>query len=245
MREQADPFVGFFAALEARHRRDLEFAEIRKGVQALSSLYVERRARLGRLFDGAGKRAAFALYYGPLHFLTLRGITRALHARGPSRIVELGCGTAAAGAAWALECGAGYEGVEHSGWAIEEARFTLKSLRVPGHVRRGDLSRERLPGEGSGILLAWTLNELQETVRSNLLRDLVAARARGASVLVVEPIARRLSPWWESWRAVIEEHGGRAHEWRFPAQLPPTLALLDKAAGLEHRELTARSLWLG
>jgi hypothetical protein len=33
-------------------------------------------------------------------------------------------------------------------------------------------------------------------------------------------------------------------EWRFPAGLPPRLALLDRAAGLDHRELTARSSYL-
>jgi len=238
-----DPFEPFFVALEARHRRELEFAEIRKGVQAVSSLYVERRARLDRLFDGAGKRAAFAMYYGPLHFLTVRGIVHALGTPRVASVLELGCGTAAAGAAWALECGARYDGVEQSGRAIDEARFTLKALRVPGGVRRGDLLRERLPGRGAGILLAWTVNELEDAARADLLTDLLDARARGAAVLVVEPIARRVSPWWGAWRSAFEAAGGRADEWRFPTRLPATLALLDKAAGLDHRELTARSLW--
>lgn len=244
MTEPGDPFEGFFTALEARQRKDLEFAEIRKGVQAVSSLYVQRRAKLDRLFDGAGKRAAFALYYGPLHFLTMREIVRALPARGSRSILDLGCGTAGAGAAWALECGARYEGVEQSGWAVEEARFTLRALRVPGGVRRGDLLRERLPGSGRGILLAWTVNEVEEGPRQKLLHELLDAHARGAAVLVVEPIARRLAPWWDAWRTAFEKQGGRADEWRFPARLPPTLALLDKAAGLDHRELLARSLWL-
>jgi hypothetical protein len=39
--------------------------------------------------------------------------------------------------------------------------------------------------------------------------------------------------------------GGRADEWRFRAELPPIVAKLDRAAGLDHRELTARSLWIG
>ncbi len=245
MTEPRDPFERFFASLEARQRQDLEFAEIRKGVQAVSSLYVERRARLERLFDGAGKRAAFALYYGPIHFLTVREVVRALDARGVSRVLELGCGTAAAGAAWALEAGARFDGVEHGGWAAEEGRRTLKALRVAGSVRRGDLRRETLPGRGAGILLAWTVNELEPASQSDLLRALLDAHARGAAVLVVEPIARRMAPWWDAWRTAFEERGGRADLWRFPARLPPTLALLDKAAGLDHRELKARSLWLG
>lgn len=244
MSPSADPFDRWFEALEARFRAELEFPEIRKGVQAVSSSYVERRGRIDRLFDGAGKRAAFALYYGPLHFLTLREIVRALAARGPRSILDLGCGTGAAGAAWALEAGARYEGVERGGWPTEEARRTLKALGVKGRVRRADLCRERLPGGGAGILLAYAVNELDDASRGRLLRDLQDAHARGAAVLVVEPIARRLSPWWDGWRAAFEPAGGRADEWRLAARLPPTLGLLDKAAGLDHRELLARSLWL-
>jgi len=41
----------------------------------------------------------------------------------------------------------------------------------------------------------------------------------------------------------IEAAGGRADEWRFLADLPPLLRLLDKAAGLNHSELTVRSLY--
>ena len=39
--------------------------------------------------------------------------------------------------------------------------------------------------------------------------------------------------------------GGRADTWRFKAVLPERMRLMDKAAGLHHQELTARSLWLG
>lgn len=240
-----DAFAEYFARLEARHLRELEFAEVRRGVQALSSLYVHRRARLDGLFDGAAKRAAFALYYGALHFLTLREIVRALDGAGPKRILDLGCGTAAAGAAWALEAGARYEGVERSGWAGEEARFTLRALRVKGRITRGDLTSARLPGRGAGILLAFAANELPDAGRERLQRDLLAAHQRGACVLVVEPLSRRAAgPWWDAWSGAFAEAGGRADEWRFRVELPPTLALLDKAAGLDHRELTARSLWL-
>ncbi len=241
----ADRFGAFFAALEARHQRELEFAEIRKGVQALSSLYVHRRARLDGLLDGPAKRAAFALYYGALHFLTVREIVRALGGPRPQRILDLGCGTAAAGAAWALEAGARYEGIERSGWAAGEGRLTLRALRVHGRVVRGDLTGARLPGRGAGILLAFVANELADIAREGLLRGLLAARKRGANVLVVEPLSRRIAgPWWDAWHGAFAAAGGRADQWRFAVDLPPTLAQLDKAAGLDHRELTARSLWL-
>ncbi|HKQ60062.1 MAG TPA: hypothetical protein VJS92_02180, partial [Candidatus Polarisedimenticolaceae bacterium] len=42
----------------------------------------------------------------------------------------------------------------------------------------------------------------------------------------------------------VRAAGGRADEWRLPAELPEPLRKLDRAAGLDHRELTARSLWL-
>jgi hypothetical protein len=66
----------------------------------------------------------------------------------------------------------------------------------------------------------------------------------GDRVLVVEPLAGFVAPWWGSWRTAIEAAGGRADEWRFEAELPPIVAKLDRAAGLDHRKLTARTLWL-
>ena len=104
--ETPDPLDSFHSALEARHLSELTFKEVRHALQALSSLYVERRERMadGAALDGAGKRAAFALYYGPMHFLLVREIVRALALRAPRRILDLGCGTGTAGAAWALEC---------------------------------------------------------------------------------------------------------------------------------------------
>ncbi|MBP1607493.1 MAG: hypothetical protein H6Q08_2867, partial [Acidobacteria bacterium] len=57
--------------LERRHATAFEFRELTRALRALSSAYVERRARLPRsgALDSAGKRAAFALYYAPLHFM--------------------------------------------------------------------------------------------------------------------------------------------------------------------------------
>jgi hypothetical protein len=160
-------------------------------------------------------------------------------------VVDLGSGTASAGAAWALEAGARYEGVERNGWAASESRFTLSALGVKGQVARGELLGATLPGAGAGILAAFTANELDDATREALRDRLFEAQGRGARLLVLEPLSRRVAPWWDGWRAAFEARGGRADEWRFPALLPPTLKLLDKAAGLDHRELTARSLWIG
>jgi SAM-dependent methyltransferase len=247
--EEADPFPAYYAALEARHRAELSFAEIRHALQALSSLYVERRQRLagGRALDGAGKRAAFALYYGAQHFLLVRGIVRALGAAlaCPRRLLDLGCGTGSAGAAWALACSppAVVEGIDSSPWAAAEARWTLKSLRLQGTVTRSDAAAV-IAKPPSGVVAAFTVNELAEAARERLRPRLLDAGAAGSPVLVVEPIARRMSPWWPAWAAAFTAAGGREDEWRFRPALPATLELLGKAAGLDPRELSGRSLSL-
>ena len=248
----SDPlFPRWLAALEARHLKDLTFPEVRRGLQALSSLYVERRARIGAgaALDGAGKRAAFALYLGPMHFLTVRDVVLALGAAdpAPASIVDLGCGTGAAGAAWALEARPHPTvlGFDKSGWAAAEAQWTLRTLGLRGRAQAGDLDWTTLPGRGAGIVAAFTVNELDEPARARLLRRLLEAAAAGARVLVVEPIAKRLAPWWRDWAAAFAAAGGREDEWRFPARLPELLSRLDHAAGLRHREILARSLWIG
>jgi SAM-dependent methyltransferase len=241
----------WYGALEARHLATLTFPEVRRALQALSSLYVERRERLaqGRALEGAGKRAAFAMFYGPLHFLIVREIVAALHAAEPPllRVVDLGCGTGSAGAAWALQAGRrpAVTAIDASGWAVCEAEWNLRTLGLTATVRRGNLVEAVLGSAGEGIVVAYAANELDEPSRAELLSRLIAAHGRGSRVLVVEPIARRPVPFWPAWVDAFRAAGGRADTWRFPAVLPERMKLLDKAAGLDHRELTARSLWLG
>jgi len=246
--ESPDRFAAYYEALEARHLSELTFAEVRRALQALSSVYVERRGRMveGAVFDGAGKRAAFALYYGPMHFLLVREIVRALGLRTLRRILDLGCGTGTSGAAWALECEprARVEGVDRSGWAVAEARWSFARLGLDGRATRADAATTPLPGPPAGVLAAFTVNELAEEPRRWLLARLVEAARMGSTVLVVEPISRRVSPWWPEWTEAIRAAGGREDEWRFRPDLPDRLALLGKAAGLDSRELTGRTLVL-
>src|SRR6185369_15602923 len=70
---------GWLASLERRHLANLSRSELTRALRALSSCYVERRDKLteGAALEGAGKRAAFALFYGPLHFLTVTAVVRA------------------------------------------------------------------------------------------------------------------------------------------------------------------------
>ena len=250
LRESPDRFAAYYQALEERHLAELTFAEVRRALQALSSVYVERRGRLGdgAALDGAGKRAAFALYYGPMHFLLVREIVRALGPglRAPRRLLDLGCGTGTAGAAWALECEprARVEGVDRSGWAVAEARWTFARLGLDGRATRSDATTAPLPKPPAGILAAFTVNELAEEPRRQLLARLVDAARSGSTVLVVEPISGRVSPWWPEWSEAVGAAGGRENEWRFRPAMPDRLALLGKAAGLDARELTGRSLVL-
>ena len=249
--ESPDRFAAYYEALEARHLSELTFAEVRRALQALSSVYVERRGRMaeGAAFDGAGKRAAFALYYGPMHFLLVREVVRALGpaVRAPRRILDLGCGTGTAGAAWALECEsrARVEGVDRSGWAVAEARWTVARLGLDGRAARADAATAPLPVPPAGVLAAFTVNELDEEPRRRLLERLVETARMGSAVLVVEPISRRVTPGWPEWAEAARAAGGREDEWRFRPELPDRLALLGKAAGLDSRELTGRSLALG
>jgi hypothetical protein len=253
-----DRFVTWLAALEARHLADLRVPEVTRALRALSSAYVERRQpraagagqRVRGSLDTAGKRAAFALFYAPLHFLTVSNVVRALGAtvRLPPAIVDLGCGTGVAGGAWTLaagpSAGAGLIGVERHPWAVEEARWTYQQLGVQGQVRQADVTRmPRLRG-AHAIVAGWLLNELPDETRAAVEQQLIEAAGRGTRVLVLEPIARSVAPWWNATAARITALGGRADEWRFTVDLPPLLKLFDKAAGLDHRELTVRTLYV-
>lgn len=239
----------WLSALEKRHLVNLTPSETARALRALSSCYVERRSKLaqGGALDSAGKRAAFALFYGPLHFLVTREIVRAIdRARYVAQILDLGCGTGAAGAAWAVESDrCTINGLDRHPWAVSEANWTYRIFGIGGYAGQGDLDRAPIRGRrGHGILAAYTVNEISEDTRSGLLPRLVDAHERGAHVLIIEPIAKRLATWWSHWAEAFSAAGGRADEWRFAVELPKLQRQLGRAAGLDPRELTARSLWM-
>lgn len=237
-------------ALRARHGGSLTHAEIRRALQSLSSLYVARRDRIrrGAALDGAGKRAAFAMFYGPMHFRIVTRILDELDAAAPvlHDIVDLGCGTGAGGAAWAFAAGSGarVDAVDLHPWAVQEARWTLRRFRLRGGAQRGSLVEHPLPGGGGAVIAAYAINELSDADRERVLPRLIGAARRGARVLIVEPVARAPVPWWPAWAATMEEHGGRDDAWRFPGDLPEAVAQIGRSARLDHRWLTARSLYL-
>lgn len=248
--DRDDRFERWLGEAERRHFADLTFPQVSSGLRALSSAYVERRRRLGEggALDGAGKRAAFALFYAPLHFLLIQAIVRNLtDATGVSgTLVDLGCGTGAAGAAWASACRRPPQviGVDRHPWALGEAARTYRDFGLSARTLKGDITSVALPKPPAAILAAFALNELADGPRNALMERLLEHAAQGGRVLIVEPIAGFVARWWNGWRARVEAAGGRGDEWRFRIELPAIVAKLDRAAKLDHRELTGRSLWL-
>ena len=265
-------FSDWIGSLETRHLEDFTFPEVARALRALSSTYVERRRTLaaGAALASAGKRAAFALFYGPLHHLLIAHLVRRLPgatAVGPM-LIDLGCGTGASSAAWARACDRSPRvvGIDCNAWALGEADATYRSFGLAARTRKADIAtaltaarRGRTPfsehpaewgtaplrPEPGAILAAFTLNELRDPAREALLPQLLDRARHGDAVLVVEPIAGGAARWWDRWRREFERAGGRGDEWRFRAELPEIVAKLDRAAGLDHREITGRSLWVG
>ena len=243
-----DPrFDDWLEDLQRRHLADLEFSEVSRAVRALSARYVQRRAQLAErsALDTAGKRAAYAVYYSPLHFLTVRGVVESLPASLPRGItlVDLGCGAGAAGAAWGSLLAADVIGVDAHPWAINEAPHAYRTFGLQFDMRRAQVVRAPIPRGARAIVLGWMVNELDDEARNALLPRLLDATARGIAMLILEPIATRAVPWWPDWTRAFERVGGRADEWRFPVTLPDWLGRLDRAAGMRHDELTARSIY--
>src|SRR5688572_18031202 len=180
----------WLAALEQRHLADLTPTEVARALRALSSCYVERRAKLadGGALGSAGKRAAFALFYAPIHFLIVRHIVRslALNPDEVGRVLDLGCGTGSAGAAWALECDATISGVDRHPWVVAEANWTYRQLGLRGRAVQSDIARARLDrGRGAGMIAAYAINELPDPLRDATLGRLIDASNRGSQVLIV------------------------------------------------------------
>jgi len=244
-----------------RHTRSLTRPEFLKAVRALSARYVERRAEITRRSptDSAGKQAAFAGFFAPLHFLTARHVATALDlvSTPVDTIVDLGCGTGVTSAAWALaqEQRPRLRGVDRQRWALEEARWNWRQLGLEGVVACEPLTKTtaslvaraatRQAARPPGVCLGWVVNELDSGERTALLAGLETLASQGAAILILEPLSRAVSPWWDTWHERLRPAGARADEWKFDAALPSSLRDLDEAAGFDRTTLSARSLYLG
>lgn len=241
----ADAFENWIESLFTRWMRELTHAEIARALKVLTRDYVQRRQRLrGKALAGRGKQAAFALYYAPRHFLIVREVLNALVAPRSATIVDLGCGSGVAGAAWALHGGGNVVGVELDPDVLREAVFTFRDLGVRGGSLRCHIAKYRWPKPPLGIVAAFTVNELDEGDRVHLWRELERQHSGGSRVLIIEPLSTRISPWWLEWAERVAAAGGRADEWHFDVELPERVHLLGKSAGLNPEKLGARTLWL-
>jgi hypothetical protein len=95
------------------------------------------------------------------------------------------------------------------------------------------------------VVLGWTVNELPAESRTQLRRVLEGLAARGTALLVIEPISRRVSPWWDQWTAALDGPRTRCDEWAFDLALPAVLANLDRDAGFRREQIKARTIWVG
>jgi hypothetical protein len=254
----ADAVVeAWLAALIERHTSNLSRPEFLKAVRALSVRYVERRAALADRTptDSPGKRAAFAGFFAAVHFITVRAVVGAVGAAvAPlDQLVDLGCGTGVAGAAWALACRRRppLVGVDRQRWALQEAEWNWRMLGLRGRTRVADfvttaeaMAKDRRTPGRTGLVLAWSVNELDAGRRQRLLAAVHTLASRHVAVLVIEPIARAATPWWGDWWRAVTAGGGQAAEWRFDVALPGSLAALDEAAGFRRDGLAVRTLWL-
>jgi hypothetical protein len=241
-------FADWIAELEARHLATLTLSEVARALRALSSAYVEHRGRLASkgAFDSDGKRAAYALYYAPLHFLTVSHVVEQLEPTGPvATLLDLGCGTGATGAAWASsrDLAPRVLGVDTHPWALHEAARTYRAFGLDGSTRRVHAGRLIIPRGVDAIVAGWMLNEVDDETRRALQPTLLAATRQRRQLLVVEPIATRVSPWWPAWSAPFVGAGARIDEWRLTTPVPDIVRRLGHAAGLKPETLTARSLY--
>jgi len=142
-----DVVAAWMTALRERHVEPLGRPAFLKAVRALSVRYVERRHTLDSrsAIDSAGKRAAFAAFYAPVHFHATQLIVQELRLADGTidTIVDLGCGTGVAGAAWALSSPErpALTGIDANPWAVDETNWTWRTLGLTGRARRGDIVR--------------------------------------------------------------------------------------------------------
>ena len=255
----ADPrLTTWLVALEARHMANLTRQEFTRAVRALSARYVERRSQLPERspLDSAGKRAAFALFYAPVHLLTTREAIAQLGVRTDlSSLVDLGCGTGVCSAAWALlhDTPPSITGIDAHPWALDEARWNWRTLGLRGQATRGDLvaaARNLLKQSDAvlartGVIAGWSINELAKPERAQLLETIDQLLARGVALVILEPLARGVTPWWDDW---VERLGARqiaSHDVKADTALPAPLDSFSDAAGFRAKPLGARVMASG
>lgn len=233
---------------EWAHHAPLGQRDVRKGIQSLSQLYVERAKGIeSKAASAPARRAASAIYFGPLHALSTQIVLRSLPtpADPQATVVDLGCGSGAVGAT-VVHAGFGSEvrGVDVASWAPAAAARTYAALGVRGQAATG-----RLPGalgwpaNPALLVFGWSLNELTDSAREGVRKRIESGLRKGCGLLILEPLSRRITPWWDTWAGRMRRLGAVAVQEKAHVTLPPTLRDLDRAARLDHRTLGARAIY--
>ena len=246
-----DRFTHWIAALEAKHFAELTFPEVSRSLRALSSNYVERRHKLGGRRGAVWRRETRRVrpVLRPSSLSPPRAYHRASTAAprllsrrwstlvaAPARPAPRGRQRASRRLGWSGSTDIHGRWVKRrrpiapSGFQRLCARATSQTPRCP-RVRRRSSRRSRSTSSTMPIGMRCSTRLLKRGTD----RD---------RVLIVEPLAGFVARWWNRWRDAFEAAGGRTDEWRLRTELPPIVAKLDRAAGLNHREITGRSLWL-
>jgi hypothetical protein len=244
----AEDVAAWFEAELPFHLPPLDRRELRKGIQSLSGVYLNRGTGIEtRAASSRSRQAASALFFGPLHCLSTQIVLQSLPvpAVSDATVLDLGCGSGAVGATVVRGgFGSAVEGFDVAPWALPAARRTYQALGVPGQARRG-----RLPGalgwpSGPRLLVfGWSANELPDAVRAELRKRIESGLRKGCGLLLLEPLSRRITPWWDGWARALRRLGVTSHEAKASVRLPDCLRDLDRAAGMNHQMLGARALY--
>ena len=68
---------------------------------------------------------------------------------------------------------------------------------------------------------------------------------RGATLVVLEPLARGVAPWWDEWAARLAPRGVRENDVKAEVDLPAPLDAFSDAAGFRKKELGVRVMYSG
>ena len=238
--------------LETRHLSDLRFAEVSRALRALSSTYIERRATIHH-GACAGRRRETRRVCPVLRSPSLLDRQRKSSAAWTPACRTQPCWSISAAARAPRERHGPQQdstsrqaiAIDRNPWAIAEAAHTYRHFGVRVRTQPGRYGFGHVAGCGGSagrILRSMSCLATLAIACSTASSSAPPAAMPSSSI---EPVARTVAPWWSAWQsAFCSRWRTRRTNGASAPQLPDIVAKLDRAAGLDHRELTARSLWI-
>lgn len=243
----------WWAKLEAIHnesRAGLTRRAWHQAIQAASRNYTSQRQRLSQsVAPSPAIQLAQHGYYGVMHALIVQAIAAYFHIQQwPfQRLIDIGCNTGVAGLTLCAQLPTitSYIGLEPQRWAAKKAKQFQLACAIPGKIFSGT-GLTWQPQKGDLILLSFVLNEMTESQRKVLHSKLLHHLEKGAGILIIEPIARHITPWWDSWlQSFLPWSYSQANlQKAWPVQTPQMWFESHHGAGFHHQRWKARSLWI-